>query len=76
MPTLWVGIGKVALMAAVDVGVVKPKKKCCKDGPRCKRCPVVLKKLTNAGYAERRSDGRYLIIHHVPKKALKAARAR
>jgi hypothetical protein len=24
---------------------LKPKKKCCKDKPRCKRCPVRLKKL-------------------------------
>ena len=63
-------------MAGVELGVVKPKKKCCKDGPRCKRCPVVLKKLARAGYAERRDDGRFLIIHQVPKKALKAARAR
>ena len=63
-------------MAGVQPGVVKPKKRCCKDGPRCKRCPVVLKKLAKAGYAERRTDGRYLVIHQVPKKALKAARAR
>jgi len=24
---------------------LKPKKKCCKSKPRCKRCPVRLKKL-------------------------------
>jgi hypothetical protein len=24
---------------------LKPKKKCCKSRPRCKRCPVRLKKL-------------------------------
>lgn len=63
-------------MAGMKVGVVKPKKKCCKDGPRCKRCPVVLKKLSNAGYAEKRGDGKYVVLELVPKKALKAARAR
>ena len=57
-------------------GVVKPKKKCCKDGPRCKRCPVVLKKLSNQGYASKRPDGKYVMVDVVPKKALKAARAR
>ena len=63
-------------MAGLEPGVIKPKKKCCKDGPRCKRCPVVLKKLTKAEYAVKREDGRFLILQHVPKKALKAARAR
>jgi hypothetical protein len=63
-------------MAGVNVGVVKPKKTCCKDGPRCKRCPVVLKRLSRAGYAEKRDDGRYVVLELVPKKALKAARAR
>ena len=40
--------------------VIKPKKRCCKSRPRCKKCPVVCKRLVNAGLAE--------------KKALKAAR--
>lgn len=55
---------------------IKVKKKCCQDRPRCKKCPAVLKKLANAGYAERQPDGRYVLIDVVPKKALKAARAR
>ena len=64
-------------MPVLEVGLVrKPKAKCCKDKPRCKRCPVVLKKLEKAGYAEKRSDGRYIIVELVPKKTLKAARAR
>jgi hypothetical protein len=58
------------------VPVVKTKKRCCKDGPRCKRCPVVLKRLEKAGHAERQSKRRYLVIEKVPKKALKTARAR
>jgi hypothetical protein len=64
-------------VSAIDTGKpIKPKAKCCKDKPRCKRCPVVLKKLERAGYGERLENGRYLFEDRVPKKALKAARAR
>ena len=55
---------------------VKPKAKCCKDDPRCKRCPVVLKKLERMGLAERQDDGRYVVDPDLKKKQLKAARAR
>jgi hypothetical protein len=43
---------------------VKLKKKCCKSGPRCKRCPVVWKRLAKQG------------IEDPTKKQLKQARAR
>jgi hypothetical protein len=56
--------------------VVKAKKKCCKDDPRCKRCPVVLKRLATEGYAERLGDRMYAVPAKVPKKRLKTARAR
>jgi len=56
--------------------VVKPKKTCCKSGPRCKRCPTMLKRLEKRGYAERRTDGKYVILELVPKAERKAARAR
>lgn len=55
---------------------LKPKRTCCKDDPRCKKCPVVLKKLAKAGFAERRDDGRYGFTSDVSKKAHKAARKR
>jgi hypothetical protein len=56
---------------------VKPKTKCCKDDPlRCKKCPVVLKKLERMDLAERRADGRYVLSPELTKKQLKAARAR
>jgi len=55
---------------------VKTKKKCCKDGPRCKKCPVVLKRLEKAGYAKRLSRRAYVLELKPPKKALKAARTR
>ena len=59
---------------------VTAKKKCCKDRPRCKKCPLVLKRLVDAGVAERlgeRSDAReFAVAKKVPKKVLKAARAR
>ena len=56
--------------------VVKPKKRCCKSKPRCRRCPVVCKRLEKDDFATRRGDGRYVLVSVVPKHALKAARAR
>lgn len=56
--------------------VVKTKKKCCKDGPRCKKCPVVLKRLEKGGYAQRLSKRAYVLELKPPKKVLKTARAR
>ncbi len=61
--------------AKAGTKAVKVKTKCCKDTPRCKKCPVVLKRLAKDGYAVREGD-RYLVAKDVPKKALKAARAR
>jgi len=55
---------------------VKPKGKCCKSRPRCKRCHVTLERLSAMGFAERRADGRYLIVERVPKRELKAARGK
>jgi hypothetical protein len=54
--------------------LVKPKKRCCKSRPRCKKCPVVCKRLAGHGLAERLDDGRYLVSKAVKKKDLKAAR--
>jgi hypothetical protein len=54
---------------------IRSKKKCCKDGPRCKRCPVVCKRLEKAGYLERQSKRSWRVIEVPRKKALKAARA-
>lgn len=54
---------------------VKAKKKCCGSNPRCKRCPVVLKRLAKDGFAERLSRRLY-IVEHVPKKRLRKVRAR
>ena len=56
---------------------LKPKKKCCKSRPRCKRCHVTLERLSAMGYAERRpSDRRYVIVEVVPKRELRAARGK
>ena len=55
--------------------IVKSKKRCCKSGPRCKRCPVVCKRLEKAGMA-RREGKRTWVLVDVTKPALKAARAR
>jgi hypothetical protein len=56
--------------------LVKTKKRCCKSGPRCKRCPVVCKRLEKQGLAERLEVRVYELSGAVKKKHLKAARAR
>jgi hypothetical protein len=56
--------------------LVKTKKRCCKSGPRCKRCPVVCKRLEKEGLAERLELRLYLVSGGVTKKQLKVARAR
>jgi len=57
--------------------LVKTKKRCCHDRPRCKKCPVVWKRLSNAGVAERDVDDRriYRAGADLKKKQFKAARA-
>ena len=54
---------------------VRSKKRCCKDRPRCKRCPVVLKRLEQGGYAEQVSRRTWLLAEKPKKKVLRAARA-
>jgi hypothetical protein len=61
---------------AQKVKLIKPKKRCCKSAPRCKKCPVVCKRLMKAGAATKRPNGHYVVDLGVGKKALKAARAR
>jgi hypothetical protein len=50
---------------------VKAKKRCCQSRPRCKRCPVVLRRLAKAGLAEQQGR-RYDVA--AGKKQWKAAR--
>ena len=59
-----------------DFKLVRTKKRCCKSGPRCKRCPVVCKRLAREGHAVQQDSRHYLVELNVGKKALKAARAR
>jgi hypothetical protein len=56
--------------------LVKAKKRCCKSRPRCKKCPVVCKRLADQGIAVRQSKRHYLVELDIGKKTLKAARAR
>jgi hypothetical protein len=56
--------------------LVKAKKRCCKSRPRCKKCPVVCKRLADEGLAVRQSKRHYLVELDIGKKTLKAARAR
>jgi hypothetical protein len=55
--------------------VLKPKKRCCQSRPRCKRCPVVCRRLARVGLADRQDDGRYVLADDVRKRHLRAARA-
>ncbi len=55
---------------------VKTKKKCCKSGPRCKRCPAAMKKLERRGLATRTAKRSYEVSLAATKRDLKAARAR
>jgi hypothetical protein len=55
---------------------VKTKSKCCKSGPRCKRCPVVYKRLEAEGLAKREGKRRYVILEPPTKKQMKRARRR
>jgi hypothetical protein len=52
------------------------KQKCCKDRPRCKTCPVVLKRLSDDGYLERLDLRKYKVIAKPKKSALATARVR
>ncbi len=54
---------------------VKGKRRCCKSQPRCRRCPVVLKRLQQAGFLEREGRRTWTFERKIPKKALKAARS-
>ncbi len=50
------------------------KKRCCKSQPRCKKCPVVLRRLERVDMA-RRAEGRvYVLSRDVKKRHLRAAR--
>jgi hypothetical protein len=66
----------MAAAVAVAGKRVVTKKRCCKSGPRCKKCPVVWKRLETAGYAEREDRRVFTVIAPVSKKHLKAARKR
>lgn len=55
---------------------IKAKKRCCKDKPRCKKCPVVCKRMVVAGLAERVSKREVVLVDVVGKAQLRALRAR
>jgi hypothetical protein len=42
--------GAIRLKSA-KIAELKPKKKCCRSKPRCKRCPLVLHKVRKAEHA-------------------------
>jgi hypothetical protein len=52
------------------------KKRCCQSGPRCRRCPVVAKRLAAAGLATRTGKRTYELSGDVRKRDVKDARKR
>ena len=70
------GGGSRGSVRGVSREPLKAKKECCNDDPRCKRCPVVCRRLAAAGYLERVAKRRYAVRTRPPKKVLRAARAR
>jgi hypothetical protein len=62
-------------MPATITRTVKAKKKCCKSGPRCKRCPAVYKKLERDGLAVREGKRTWTVIE-LSKSDFRAARKR
>ena len=56
--------------------VIKANKRCCQSNPRCRRCPVVCKRLEKLGYAERESKRHWSLVVIPPKKVLAGARVR
>jgi hypothetical protein len=59
---------------ALPARVVKPKKRCCKSRPRCKKCPVVCRRLAAEGLAMQGPDGQFVLAAKLKKKQYKAAR--
>jgi hypothetical protein len=54
---------------------LKTKRPCCQSTKRCKRCPVVLKRLEKAGLAQRTGKRSY-VVASVSRHELQAARSR
>ena len=52
------------------------KKKCCRDKPRCKSCPVVLKRLSDGGHLVRLNLRTYKVVDKPSKSEVAAARTR
>ena len=55
---------------------VTAKKNCCRDKPRCKSCPVVLKRLSDRGHLVRLDLRRYKVVGKPSKSELATARTR
>jgi hypothetical protein len=62
-------------MAQYEAGtIIRTKKKCCNSAPRCKKCPVVWRRLARAGLVERVQGREFRVVAKVRTKDLKRAR--
>lgn len=55
---------------------IRVKRKCCKSDPRCRRCPVVFKRLEAKGFAEPIDRRTWLLSVELKSKRFKKARKR
>ena len=53
---------------------VVAKKRCCKSQPRCKRCPVVLRRLERVDLARRKKGRAYVLSRDLKPRHVRAAR--
>jgi hypothetical protein len=60
--------------SSVAKKVVIAKKRCCQSGPRCKRCPIVLRRLERVDLARRVDRRTYVLSADLRKRHLRAAR--
>jgi hypothetical protein len=50
------------------------KKRCCKSQPRCRRCPIVLRRLERVGLARRKEGRAYVLARDLKPRHMRAAR--
>jgi len=53
---------------------ITAKKRCCRSDPRCKKCPVVLRRLERVDLARRVEGRTYVLASDLKKRHMKAAR--
>jgi len=53
---------------------VVAKKRCCESQPRCRRCPVVLRRLERVDLARRKEGRTYVLARDLKPRQMRTAR--